>query len=446
MHIVVLSSTILISIRGGMDNLYAFTFYTFIQNIFLIIFSPILSSTDTKIFIVYKELLVYIPICLFCFSHRYKSETTSQSFCLLFIITILIFNFLRPGASLYMKIVALRQLAIPFSCLFLGYTIIVDVNSIRKYLNFFVNSMIVIGVIGLIMYQFDPAILWDNLNFPTYFQNKNDAVYQSRYVNFYSWDLGVELKRLVSFIADPIATAHLIGIAWIYSIVAKNRKFWKIVVLTICAICCVSKSLAFLCFTAVLVWSYSQIRKKTYRYIFILFSIISILVLFVLATVYVGGLEENSATGNHLTSLIYAVHNNSLFGNGLGSAGYLAGVMSGGDISDEANESFFAVMMVQLGLVGVFSFYLYFLLKITQMIRIYRFTKNRHVLFAVILLADVILESVVSGSSIAMLGTGLYFIISSLIINNYSRLLNVSPDALKNLKTKHVINNDLSNR
>lgn len=77
------------------------------------------------------------------------------------------------------------------------------------------------------------------------------------------------------------------------------------------------------------------------------------------------------------------------------------------------------MLITQLGILGATVFYLYFMLKILQMEKLYHQTNSRIVLFGLILLTDVILESIVSGSSIAMLGTGLYFIIPGMIMRNF---------------------------
>ena len=425
LHIVLFTFSLLFVFRGGIGVLYAFTLYTFFQNIFLVVFSPSLTSWDTNLIILYKELIVYLSVAIFFFKHQFKYEGKIQKVILFLIALIFLFNLIRPGAPFGLKMVSIRQLLLPYMCIYFGYSIVSSKTKIVKYLRFYIISLCIIGLIGLLMYQFEPYVLWDSLNYPRYFFNKNGAKYETGYVNFYSWDFGPQLKRFVSIIADPIAAAHMIGISLVYLFIAEKKKqTWKKVLMITCAISCVSKSLILLFLTIGIVVFYVQIKKRIYKIVFFSIAFISIFIFFTLATLYVEGLESNTASGNHLKSVIFAVYNNSLLGDGLGSAGYLAGVMTENSAEMEANESFMAVLITQLGVLGASIFYLYFILKIFQMAKLYLQTKSRIVLFGLILLTDVILESIVSGSSIAMLGTGLYFILSGLIFSNYSQNTN----------------------
>lgn len=419
-HFILFTVSLLFVLKGGIRGLYFFTLYTFLQNIFLIAFSPTLTSWDTKLIILYKEIIVYLSAFFYLAKYQFKNEGIIQKIVLILVAFIFLFNLIRPGAPFNLKLIAIRQLLIPYMGVYFGYSIATSKIDLLKYMRFYINSLCFLGVIGLFIYQFEPYIIWDSLNYPQYFFNKNDASFDTGYLNFYSWDFGPQLKRFVSIIADPIAAAHMVGIALVYLIVVeKGKSFWKKILMMACAIFCVSKSLILLFFTIGLVVFYVNIKKKIYKILFFSLAIISIFILFTLATLYVEGLESNTASGNHLKSLIFAVYNNSFLGNGLGSAGYLAGVITGQNIEMDANESFMAMLITQLGILGATVFYLYFILKILQMEKLYHQTNSRIVLFGLILLTDVILESIVSGSSIAMLGTGLYFIIPGMIMRNF---------------------------
>lgn len=423
-HIAIICSAFYAVIRKDLYALKYFTLYTFFQNIVLIYFSPSLSSLDTQLFIAYKELVVYFLAILFFLSNgfgRFNNDILSK-LVLLLLAFVFIFNLVRPNAPLSAKLLSLRQILIPFVCLLFGYSIVATREQIIKYFRVLIILVLILCLCGLLIYLYEPRSFWDNMNFRTYFLNKNGSVFEGAYSNFFSHDFGGPFPRFVSFMADPIATAHIIGLSFVYLFFVCKRKLIILKLLIfVCAILCFSKSLLFLLFTTILLLVYLNIEKKALQVLFVIGSIVSLFVLFALAQLYVGGLESDTASGNHLKSLIYAVNNNSAMGMGLGSAGYLAGI-TGGDIEIEYNESFLAMLIAQIGLVGTTVFYSYFLLKIKQMINIYRKSRDSYMLFAIIIFTDVVLESIVSGSSIAMLGTGLYFILPGLILRNHIRL------------------------
>ncbi len=420
-HLVLILGVVLFSTYGGIPALLFFTIYTFLQNIYLIYFSPSLTSFDTQLIILYKELVVYL-VALFhvlkCGINRINRDwLTKIAFILLCLL--LVFNILRPGAPLYIKFVALRQILIPLVCFIFGYSLYITHKELINYFHIFMNWITVLCVIGFFIYTTDDDF-WNYINYPDYFLNKNGAIFEGKYSNFYSHDFGPRLKRFVSFIADPIATAHIIGLAILCRIAFLKRNIIRDILIAVSAFLCFSKTIIFLFFTSLYIYVYLRIKKRIYKFLFYVLAVIFCVLCFIYANIYVANLESDTAAGNHLSSLLFALNNNSVWGSGLGAAGYLAGII-GNDITIEYNESFFAMIIAQIGIVGAILYYGYLFFLIRSMINIYRKHRDSLLLLAIILVSGIVFESIVSGSSISMLGTGLYFIFAGMLVRNYSK-------------------------
>lgn len=93
---------------------------------------------------------------------------------------------------------------------------------------------------------------------------------------------------------------------------------------------------------------------------------------------YVDGLTVNTAVGNHYSSFRYGLENMTLFGNGLGMAGYTASAMGSVIVEKEYSESFFAVLSAQLGLVGVLLLYGFLSMICFNMAKEYKKPKKFH--------------------------------------------------------------------
>lgn len=423
LHLFLILGTIFFSLKGGIPALQFFTVYTFVQNIFLIFFSTSLTSLDTQLIIFYKELMVYLVAFFYIFKSGFgginrdrMSQITFLLLCLLFI-----FNISRPGAPIYFKIVALRQILIPLVCYIFGYSIYANSKGLRYYFHFFVGWIMFFCLIGFIIYIADDNF-WNYINYPNYFLNKNGVHYEGLYSNFYSHDFGPRLKRFTSFLADPIASAHLIGLAVLMEITFFKRQLLRNFIIAISAFLCFSKTIIFLLLSAAYIYFFLKIEKQIYKMLFYIFAIIFFIICFMYANIYVANLESDTAAGNHLKSLLFALNNNTIWGEGLGAAGYLAGIM-GNDITIEYNESFFAMIIAQMGIVGAMLYYGYLFLLVKGMIGQYRKWRSPLLLLAIILVSGIVFESVVSGSSITMLGTGLYFILAGLLVRNHKRYI-----------------------
>lgn len=135
---------------------------------------------------------------------------------------------------------------------------------------------------------------------------------------------------------------------------------------------------------------------------------------------YSSGLTQATSAGNHFNAFIYGIENATLLGKGLGTIGYNASIMGLDRYDTGYNESFFALCIGQLGIVGTILIYFFMFSCIFSNYMLYKQTKSKYVFISVILLFAIFIESLFSASSISMLGTGLYFILSGLCNNIFS--------------------------
>lgn len=421
LEICFLGFSLYVGLKGGYRALMYFTVFTFLQNIFLIVFSDYLSNVGNPLIIVSKELIVYCSLVILYVRKDSVAKlrlTYWEPKVLLLFLLLILYSFFTSPAPVSTRIISLRQISIPFVCLLFGNSLNMMRGDINGFLKKYDALIAVFCLVGLCIYLM-PMSFWDSLNYACYYKQKNGVEFDGMYTNFISHDFGISLKRFVSVTADPIASAHLIGISLLGVFIMRRKLSMYSLLILLCSVLTFSKSLIFLIFVTVFVYIYFMLKKASLRFFFMLFSSVGLVFVYGFAESYVANLSANTATGNHLNSFFYALNNLSLFGNGLGTAGF--NVIASGGIVDaaEATESFFAIMIMQTGVVGTLLFYSYLFLNVQKLILLYRKNQSVLVLFSVILLLDVSLESVASGSSIAMLGTSLYFIIPGIVQRCY---------------------------
>ena len=412
---------------GDFRTLVFFTFCNIFQNIFLIIFSPTLSPIESQLFILFKELIIYL--CTFRYLLKkitYKSYEKNQinKFCnilLIFMCLMIAINMLTPNAPIGARITAMRQIILMPLCYFFGLSLTLSPHCLKKYYLLFIRLMQIICISGLIIYYL-PDTFWININLFTYIQNKSGIMLLELPESFYSYDLGSRMKRLVSIIAEPVATSHLIGLACILIFITFKKKFkgTKLLFIT-CALLCISKTLLFFSFCSIAIYIYVHLKNKKLRFIFLTSSLFLLIICIIFLINHFSGMEGNTATGNHLLAFVYGINNATLIGNGIGTAGFnVASMNEGADLG--YTESFFAVLVAQIGSIGTGTFYLFLFLKGIYFIQEYRKKNNPYLLSAIIILLSVTFESFISGSAISMIGTSLYFIIPGIIERNIYKL------------------------
>ena len=397
------------------ESIYYFILFTVFQNIILVIFAPYLNSTETVGIILAKEMVVYIVGMVYFVQNRIKEIKKKDMFFVLFVILVA-FNIVKSN-SIKIGLVALRQIALIFFCYYYGKSIKLNSKqNLKKLLDFILICCVLVCIFGLFFYSFTDEV-WIKIGYDKFWQNKSNGQKAYNFINFYTYDLGVRLKRIVSVFAEPLACAHFLGIGLVTVFFLNVKSYAVKILIMVCLVMALSKSSLVLIACAATVLIYSKIKDKTIRNIFISSCIAcGVIILFILIN-YSSGLTQNTSIGNHFNAFLYGMKNATLLGKGLGTTGYNASIMGLSDYDSGYNESFFSLCIGQLGLLGTSLIYFFLATCIYDNYKIYKATQNRYVLISVVLLIAVTIESLFSASSISMLGTGLYFVIAGLCSN-----------------------------
>lgn len=171
--------------------------------------------------------------------------------------------------------------------------------------------------------------------------------------------------------------------------------------------------------STILILNYSKINLRYLRYLFLITCIIFGLVAINILSIKVSSLSQSTSISNHFNAFIYGLTNATLLGNGLGTTGYNALIMGLENYDSNYNESFFALSIAQIGIVGVITIYGFLFICIKHNYKLYRITNNKYILVILILSIDLFLESFFSASSISMLGTGLYCVLNGISYSFY---------------------------
>lgn len=396
-------------------SLYYFTIITVFQNIILVVFAPYLNSTETVGIILTKEMVVYIVATVYFVQNRLiglkKKDLLFICFVVLVATNVLISNSIKIGLA------ALRQIALIFFCYYYGKSIKSNPeNSLKRYFDFILFCCVLVGIFGLFFLSFSDNV-WLKIGFDKFWENKSDGQKAYSFVNFYTYDLGIRLKRIVSVFVEPLSCAHFLGIGFVTVFLTHKKSCALKILILVCLVMVLSKSSLVLLLSVIFVLIYSKIKDKTLSKMFVSACVIGGFIILFILTNYSSGLTQNTAIGNHFNAFLYGMKNATLLGKGLGTTGYNASIMGLSDYDSGYNESFFSLCIGQLGLLGTSLIYIFLATCIYDNYTIYKATKNRYVLISVVLLLAVTIESLFSASSISMLGTGLYFVIAGLCSN-----------------------------
>lgn len=398
--------------------IYFFIMCCIMQNLVCIIFSEYLSSFETQLIVFVKELLVYGFVFVRAFKNicGYKRIRNIDIVALLFVIISLMYMFFS-SVSFTAQILGWRQLAVPIMCFYFGNFASIKYEEVKDIFHFIIRVTVLLSVIGIIMY-FLPNKIWDYMGYQQFWRNKTGTNGIVTYSNFYTYDLVNifgRLKRMVSITADPLATVHLLSIGLILMYFNRKQYYMSKLFVIIGIVLGVSKGSLVIIVTTILVYIYCCKSTKLLKKFLWVVGVCTVVVFNSHMNECVDGLTVNTAVGNHYSSFRYGLENMTLFGNGLGMAGYTASAMGSVIVEKEYSESFFAVLSAQLGLVGVLLLYGFLSMICFNMAKEYKKTKEISYVLGIACIFSIMLESVVSSSSISMLGSGVFFVVAGLI-------------------------------
>lgn len=414
------------------DNKFIYVLIIMIvfQNFIAIILSGLSQSFFVTAVISLKELFVYGCIVFFFFLRNSGDLKTSQFIngaACTYIFLIIVYFLLPNGIPLFAKSVSGRQLITPAVLYLFGFYIKSRKDKIMPY---YLRIAAVVVVFGLIETFLLGDRFWVKLGIQRYMDNKGMATwaYGSNGLpgNFYSYDfssfIGTDLRRMVSFIADPTLLGQFLVLPVLYSMLAedrfknKRRQWMYILLLSTGMLMTFSKGALISAAIGILVYlllkkdRLSQLVGMAMSYIVVFFVVIIL-----------ANYQKFSSLPAHLNGFISNLLTviQSPFGLGLGKSGNFASLYN--ENADSANtsagESFIGAMLGQIGIIGTLLFFVFIAAVIVALVKRYRLDKNSDFLILASALAGTVAASFLSESAISFISAGLIFAITGIYLS-----------------------------
>lgn len=374
-----------------------------LQNFICLLASNLFPEVIGKFIILYKE-VIFWGIAILSLIEKKKIEKNLLPMTL-FILYLCMCMF-SGNASVYTKLVCFRQLMTPIILVLYGRSLRLSRIEKQGYMRFIVDFGIFQAIFGLIERCIFGDSFWLKLNVSNIFRIKgfSDWVFGGLPGNYYSADfyhiIGKTIRRLVGIMTDPLLTAHFLAFCIVILLFTDcekktSIKYTKLVLITVACILTISKGAYLIIGIAYLYKLWKQNRGVAIGGIcLVIMSIIVIIQSNLFRTVAI-----------HLAGFSTGIANLSLFGGGVGTAGNLAS-LSGS--SSTSGESFFGMVLGQIGIVGMILF-IWSVYCLGKCVLKNRNGKYEYAIVAYIM--AVMIEALVSESAINFVGSGCAFII-----------------------------------
>lgn len=415
--LIMILASIYFSLKNSYKTLLFFVCVAFIQNITLAVAANRFSGTSTTLYSISKEAMLYMCVAFALFNKK-----KWHKFLILFVmfLFLLISVFLYSNTALYARIIGVRQILLPFICFLFGAMLKITDKKIKKISTFIIYAGFVAGIIGILELFIIGDAFWNSIPLLKYEVNKGTTFYFTRGLptNFYTYDLmpitGSISRRLVSIFVDPLLTGHYLFLGFILADIyfkGNKKRIYKFL-LFLFSMFTLSKGviigyILYFIFKILRYLSYDKIKKCLLAAGFSGIGIIFCLYKFIMAYL------PSSSTATHLGGFIKGLTNSSFFGNGLGTAGTITGILTDKSKMLTA-ESFIGTLTVQTGYLGLFIFLCFWIYVFFKILKSGKILKNSFCYNSAILLLAVITESLFSESSISIVGTGMYFVFAGL--------------------------------
>lgn len=372
-----------------------------LQNIMSLFACNSLPGYVVSFIILYKEIILWGTVIWTLIIRQKIRKNNFSAICFVFYLVLSMF---RGNVDIYTKFVCFRQLMTPVILILYGRCLNISQGEKVDFLKFIINMGVFQAIFGIVEEFILGDKFWLALNISSLFKAKGF----SRWViagmpgNYYSADfysiIGRSVRRLVGITTDPLLTAHFLAfcivILLFLDVDKKNKKIFKIVLLSIATFLTLSKGAILIVAISFLykVW----IKNRKVAIFLIVFAI----------TGLVGIIQSNilRTVSIHLAGLTTAAESISIIGGGIGTSGNLASL---GGKSTTSGESFFGMILGQLGIIGL----LLFIWMIKRMTKLLFAEKNKIYVYAIIAyIIAITIEAIVSESAINFVGSGVAFI------------------------------------
>lgn len=396
-------------VKRNYSSLKFLTLAIIMQNMMSLFASNVLPGILSQIIILYKEIILWGAV-LYSFICSCKIKKYIMPI-FMFMLIIMAYFFVGE-ATVYGRLISFRQLMTPIILILYGRTLKLKQEEIKSYFSFIINLGIVQSIFGILERFVLGDAFWKAINIQQLFATKGFSkwVFSELPGNYYSYDLyniiGVRIRRLVGFSTDPLLTAHYLAFCIVILLFVDGifKKLTRVICLAICTITCIltlSKG-------AILIVGIAFLYKIWLTNKKIAIGLIGIFIICV-ATLIRTNLFRTVAI--HAEGLWSSLSINSFIGNGIGTAGNLASL--NGE-STTAGESYFGMVIGQIGYIGLFAF----LYVIYRMIKLsLRKCLDTYVYSMVAYIIAVVLEAAMSESAINFVGSGCAFIILGIYSN-----------------------------
>ena len=388
-------------IYKNLKSLKFITVALMLQNIMSLFACNTLPRFVGSYIILYKEIILWGTVLWTILTKQKIRKSNISAICFIMYI---IFSMFRGNAAIYTKFVCFRQLMTPVILILYGRCLNISQDEKIDFLHFIVKLGLFQAVFGFLEEFILGDKFWLSLNISKLFETKGFSrwVLSGMPGNYYSADfysiIGKSIRRLVGISTDPLLTAHFMAFAVVILLFLdnenKNKRNFEILILSIAIILTLSKGAILIIAIAFLykVW----IKNKKLAIFLCLFAIAGLTGLIqtnVLRTVSI-----------HIAGLTSAAAELSILGGGIGTSGNLAQLTGN---STTAGESFFGMILGQLGLAGLLLF-IWMIIRMTKLV--FNKAKDIYVYAIVAYIIAVTIEAIVSESAINFVGSGVAFI------------------------------------
>lgn len=399
--------------KKDLKSLKILTLFFVTQNFICILASDVFPTIVTQFLILYKEIVLYGAVVISVF---FSQKGKINRLFLPVILAAFVFSFYMfvGNASVFTKLVSLRQLLTPFILLLYGSTVKLSQKDFESYIRFFISLCLALAIFGLVERFVLGDTMWKLFHIEKYMGNKGFSkwVYNTGLPgNFYSADLysllGFSMRRLVGLAADPLLTGHFLAIGVVILLFSRiypsTKQITILFVLTVASVLTLSKGVIL-----VIIIAYMYKIWKRNKALLLVFIPVALYALYII-------ISRNifDTVSRHVAGLTSSFSLEFIIGGGIGTSGNYATLYGGN--SSTSGESYVGLIIGQIGFIGLMVCVAVFVKWGSALLRL-----NKHPLaysiFAYVI--AVLIESLVSESAINFVGSGFAFILFGILSSN----------------------------
>ncbi len=409
--------------------------------IFVLPFQPLISmpvakalgNTGVKLVISSKEVYVMALVGILFLTNSKKIKWGYIDLAAALFLLVHIYGFIYSSAGLFARAVSFREGIMILAFYYIGRLITFTQDDILWILKAIVVVSLIVALFGFLeRFVFNDTI-WNTIGAIDYYQAKIESqkikfiIKNNLPGNFFTFIDNRLFRRMVGPIADATSLSRflalpILSLIYIRRLLSKSREtlpFQFAALLLLCGalVLTFGRGGLLIVIGGLMLWSYS---KKPF---------ITVLLGIPLAAVVLGNIAlfdiHSGNVSRHTSGLVNGV--NSLYkaplGHGLGSSGMMA-VMYTENIEEDISESYWGSLSYQLGIAGLISFTMFFILICGTLYRIYKkhrgeveeFPVSKMALMAFSLCAGIFATSALGNSAVEPISAGLSLLYGGAII------------------------------